>query len=92
MAALVCGIAYGATFLGAVAIINAIAPANRRGIVISTFYALAYVAFGLPIIGLGALAQTNSLFTAVQYYGAIIAVIALLHAVWILLRTHNISE
>jgi MFS family permease len=91
-AALVCGVAYGATFLGAVTIINAIAPTNRRGITISTFYALAYVAFGLPIIGLGAVAQTHSLFTAVQYYGAIIAVIALLHAVWILLRTHSILE
>lgn len=92
IAAFVSGIAYGATFLGAVAIINAIAPANTRGVVISAFYAIAYVAFGFPIIGLGILAQTHSLFIAIQYYGAFIALAATIHAIWILLRTRSASE
>jgi MFS family permease len=92
VAALVSGVAYGATFLGAVAIINTIAPVNHRGNVISTFYALAYVAFGLPIIGLGFVTQVTNLLVAVQYYGVIMVIVALSHALWILLCTRSISE
>lgn len=91
-AAIVCGIAYGATFLGAVAIINCIAPPNQRGSILSTFYALAYIAFGLPIIGLGALTQATNLLIAVQYYGIIMIIVALLHSTWILLRRHDIKD
>lgn len=91
-AAIVCGIAYGATFLGAVAIINCIAPPNQRGSIFSTFYALAYIAFGLPIIGLGALTQATNLLIAVQYYGIIMIIVSLLHSTWILLRRHDIKD
>ena len=92
LGAVISGFAYGATFLGAVAIVNAVSPENRRGDITSTFYALTYLALGVPIIGLGFAAQVLNLFEAVQFFVAAIVAIALVHVAWILLRGHAISD
>jgi MFS family permease len=66
--AVISGIGFGTTFMGAVNIINRISPENKRGDVSSSFYAISYFALGIPIIGLGIAAQYTNLFNAVQYF------------------------
>ncbi len=90
LAAISSGFAFGAAFLGAVTIVNAIAPEGRRGDVTSTFFALAYLALGLPIIALGFVEQIFNLFDAVVVFAAVIFIVSLAHAIWILLYKHDI--
>ncbi len=92
LAAIASGFAFGATFLGAVTIVNAIAPEKHRGDVTSTFFALAYLALGLPIIALGFIEQIFNLFDAVVFFAVFIIIASLAHAVWISLSKHAISE
>ncbi len=92
LGAVVSGAAYGATFLGAVAVINAVAPENRRGDVTSSFYAVAYVALGVPIIGLGVAEQGLGLFFAVQLFVAAVVAVALLHVVWLVVWGRGVSD
>ncbi len=67
-AAVVSGVGFGATFQGAVSIVNEIAPAERRGDTTSSFYAVSYLALGVPIIVLGLLAESSDLLGAVQAF------------------------
>ena len=76
--AVISGIGFGTTFMGAVNIINRISPEDKRGDVSSSFYAISYFALGIPIIGLGIAAQYTNLFTAVQYFIIVIIIITLI--------------
>ncbi len=50
--AIISGIGFGTTFMGAGNVINMISPEDKRGDVSSSFYAISYFALGIPIIGL----------------------------------------
>ena len=76
--AVISGIGFGTTFMGAVNIINRISPEDKRGDVSSSFYAISYFALGIPIIGLGIAAQYTNLFNAVQYFIIVIIIISLI--------------
>ena len=76
--AIISGIGFGTTFMGAVNVINRISPEDKRGDVSSSFYAISYFALGIPIIGLGIAAQYTTLFTAVQYFIVAIIIITLI--------------
>ena len=76
--AVISGIGFGTTFMGAVNVINRISPENKRGDVSSSFYAISYFALGIPIIGLGITAQYTNLFNAVQYFIIVIIIISLI--------------
>ncbi len=76
--AVISGIGFGTTFMGAVNVINRISPEDRRGDVSSSFYAISYFALGIPIIGLGIAAQYTNLFSAVQYFIIVIIIITLI--------------
>lgn len=80
------GIGGGAAFLGAVSTINKISPSKTRGNVTSTFYAIAYLALGVPIIGLGLASLYADLFSAVEYFVAMLILMAVLNLIWILLQ------
>jgi MFS family permease len=74
--AIISGIGFGTTFMGAVNVINMISPEDKRGDVSSSFYAISYFALGIPIIGLGIAAQYTNLFSAVQYFIIVIIIIS----------------
>jgi MFS family permease len=76
--AVISGIGFGTTFMGAVNVINRISPEDKRGDVSSSFYAISYFALGIPIIGLGIAAQYTNLFSAVQYFIIVIIIITLI--------------
>lgn len=85
-AAIMSGIGFGTTYMGAIGVINRIAPLDRRGDVTSSFYAITYAALGIPIIGLGFAAQYFNLFTAVHMFVAAIVIIAIIDIPLILLQ------
>ena len=76
--AVISGIGFGTTFMGAVNVINRISPEDKRADVSSSFYAISYFALGIPIIGLGIAAQYTNLFSAVQYFIIAIIIITLI--------------
>jgi MFS family permease len=84
-ATVVSGAGFGATFQGAVSIINRIAPSEHRGDTTSSFYAVSYLALGVPIIILGLLTQSYNLLAAVQDFVLAVIVIAVADIIWIYL-------
>ncbi len=89
MAAIFCGIGFGTTYMGAIGVINRIAPPKRRGDVTSSFFAITYAALGIPIIGLGVAAQYLNLFNAVYLFVAAIILIAVIDIPMILLQRYG---
>lgn len=63
LGAAVGGFGSGLTFMGSLGAVGRLAPADRRGAVYSTFYAVAYAGLIVPVIGLGLLTEH---FTATQ--------------------------
>jgi hypothetical protein len=47
------GIAVGAVFLGSLATANSLAPAERRGQTVSTYFVLCYAGLTIPVVGVG---------------------------------------
>jgi len=70
---------YGAAFVGSAALMNRIAPPDKRGEILSTFYLIGYAAMSLSVLAVGVttdqigLKMTMLLFTAV--IGALSAVV-----------------
>ncbi len=92
LAAIFSGIGFGATFMGAINVINNIAPSNKRGNVTSFFYAISYAALGVPIIGLGLALQYIDLFTAVREFVIIIIIIAIIDIPLIFSQRRDIKK
>ncbi len=90
--AIISGIGFGTTFMGAVNIINRISPEDKRGDVSSSFYAISYFALGIPIIGLGIAAQYTNLFVAVQYFIVAIIIITLITIPLVLKQYNDIKS
>jgi MFS family permease len=86
------GIGFGSTFLGAVNVVNRIAPPERRGSVTSLFYAISYSALGIPIIGIGLATQYSNLFNAVQEFIFILIIIAIIDIPLIQLQYHDLKK
>jgi len=59
------GVGYALLFLGALAVLNAAAPVDNRGGVLSAFYLIGYLSMGSFALALGAVARTWGLAVAV---------------------------
>ncbi len=81
-ASVVAGIGQGTAFLGAMTEINTIAPPERHAEVLSGFYVVTYLGTGIPVLGVGFLATSIGLLSAVEWFsaGAAAAAVALLGA------------
>ncbi|WP_328462105.1 MFS transporter [Streptomyces sp. NBC_00448] len=77
-ATLLAGIGHGLVFLGGLTTVNNAAPDSSRAEVLSSFYVIVYTGVGLPVLGVGLLATTMSLTTAVSWFAGIVAVLSLL--------------
>lgn len=78
MRATVAGTGQGLVFLGGLAAIDQAAPEGRRADVLSSFYVVIYLGVGVPVIGVGFLAGTFGLLSAVQYFAGAAALLCLL--------------
>ncbi|WP_335941536.1 MFS transporter [Streptomyces sp. PTD5-9] len=72
------GVGQGLAFLGGITEINRLAPKDRHADVLSSFYVVIYLGVGVPVIGVGFLATSTGLLTAVQLFAAVVAVLCLL--------------
>jgi hypothetical protein len=72
----IAGVGHGLSFRAGLAAVNAGAPADLRGAVASSFFAVMYAAISLPVIGVGLLADVTGLRTAGLIFAAAVAVLA----------------
>ncbi|WP_131741783.1 MFS transporter [Actinomadura roseirufa] len=72
-AAVIGGIGQGLAFLGGLTAVSRAAPAGRHAEVLSGFYVVIYLGVGLPVVGVGLLALSAGLLTAVQWFAAVTA-------------------
>jgi MFS family permease len=71
------GVAVGAIFLGSLAIANRLAPAERRGHVISAFFVACYAGLIIPVVGVGVLSEFTGTFPAVLTLSILLAALCL---------------
>jgi MFS family permease len=77
------GMAVGAIFLGSLATANRLAPPERRGHIISTFFVACYAGLIIPVIGVGVASEFIGTFAAVLAFSIVIAALCLLSAAYI---------
>ena len=90
LGALLAGCGHGLAILAAQDNLTQIAPEDRRAEVSAAFYVCIYASVALPVIGVGVLAATVSLYTAVAVFSAVTGTTALAVAAWHL--RHRESE
>ena len=71
------GVAVGAIFLGSLATANRLAPAERRGQVISAFFVACYAGLIIPVVGVGVLAGFTGTFRAVVTFSVLLTALSL---------------
>jgi len=71
------GAAVGAIFLGSLATASRLAPAGRRGQVISAFFVACYAGLIIPVLGVGVLSEFTGTFPAVLAFAVLLAVLCL---------------
>ncbi|MCP2066276.1 UNVERIFIED_ORG: MFS family permease [Pseudomonas reinekei] len=74
---LVAGCGFGSGFLGTLRSLVPLALPHERAGLVSTYYALSYLAFCLPSLLAGNLSRTLGLVTTVDGYGAVLILLAL---------------
>jgi MFS family permease len=76
-ATIVTGGGQGLAFMGGMALMNEIAPQERRAEVASAFYIVSYLGVSLPAIGIGFGAELVGLFAAVSIFAVFVGAVAL---------------
>ena len=74
----VAGGAIGAVFLGTLSVANRLAPEERRGQVVSTYFVFGYVGLIVPVIGVGVASEHIGDFRAVLICSIVLAVLSAL--------------
>jgi MFS family permease len=87
---LVAGMGFGASFLGAVRSVLPLAEPHERSRLMAVFYIESYLAFSVPTIAVGFLAQQVGLPAAVNVYAGIIIALTLAALAWIAARAHHV--
>jgi len=71
------GVAVGAIFGGSLATASRLAPAGRRGQVISAFFVACYAGLIVPVVGVGVLSDFTGTWVAVLAFSVLLAVLCL---------------
>ena len=91
VAAVVTGLGFGASFLGAITMItDGVAPGHRAGLLAATFVA-GYLAFSLPAIAAGIAVSSLGLATTATIYGSVVIVLALAAVAGLLVQRRRSS-
>ena len=91
VATVIAGTGQGLVYLGGLTTINQNAPADRHADVLSSFYGILYLGVGLPVIGVGFLANAAGLLVAVQYFAGIVAALCV-GVLFVLARAHRRTQ
>ena len=76
--AVVAGVGVGGVFLGSLATANRLAPPDRRGQTIATYFAGCYCGLIVPVIGVGVASVFIGDFSAIVAFSVLIAALCLL--------------
>jgi hypothetical protein len=76
------GAGHGLAFLAAQDHLTQLAPAEQRAEISAAFYVCIYLGVAVPVIGIGLLAATVSLFTGIAVFAAVTGAAALATAAW----------
>ena len=74
---ILCGVGFGLSLMGGLGLLNFVAPPDRRGEVLSAFYVAAYLGLSVPVVGIGVLATSFGLPTAVVVFSVLISLVSL---------------
>lgn len=74
--AVVAGVGFGASFLGALRLLMPLAHAHERGALMAAFLALSYLAFCIPALLAGVSIKTAGLVTTTNVYGGVVVLLA----------------
>jgi MFS family permease len=69
VASVLAGVGQGLAFMGSLADVSEMAPDERKGDIVASYYVLVYVATAVPAVGVGVLAELTSLTTAFLAFG-----------------------
>ena len=72
------GIAVGCAFIGSLSTANRLAPAERRGQVISSYFIFCYLGLTVPVIGVGISSEDFGIFRSVLVCSIALAVLSVL--------------
>jgi MFS family permease len=76
-ATILAGVGMGLAFMGSLGDVSEIAPPDRKGDVVASYYVVVYVATALPAIGVGALTVITNASVAVQAFGYVVIAVCL---------------
>jgi MFS family permease len=76
-ASILAGIGQGLAFMGSLGDISEIAPTERRGDIVASYYVVIYLATAVPAIGVGVLAQLAGLSSAFLVFSYVVIAICL---------------
>ncbi len=71
------GAGQGLAFMGSLGDIGEIAPAERKGDIVASYYVIVYLGTALPVIGVGALAVITAFTTAVEIFAYVVIAVCL---------------
>lgn len=84
--AVVAGIGFGSSFLGALRMLMPLAHAHERGGLMSAFLVLSYLAFCIPALVAGFFAHSAGLVMTSNVYGAVVITLALIALASLIVR------
>ncbi len=76
-ATVLAGIGQGLAFMGSLGDVNEIAPEDRKGDIVASYYVVVYIGTALPVIGVGALTVATNPLTAIQVFAYVVIAICL---------------
>jgi len=77
VASVLAGLGMGLAFMGSLGDVNEIAPEDRKGDVVASYYVVVYIGTAVPAIGVGAVAEGYGLPTAIDAFAYIVIAICL---------------
>jgi MFS family permease len=92
VAAVLAGLGQGLSFMGSLGDVGEIAPEDRKGDIVASYYVVIYVGTALPAIGVGAVAQASGLPTAVEIFAGVVIAICLAGLAGLISETRKRSD
>jgi MFS family permease len=77
VATVLAGLGMGLAFMGSLGDVNEIAPDDRKGDIVASYYVVVYVATALPAIGVAALTVATDPLTAIEVFAFVVMAVCL---------------
>jgi MFS family permease len=92
VASIVAGLGMGLAFMGSLGDVNEIAPDDRKGDIVASYYVVVYLGTALPPIGVAGLSEATSSRTAIEVFVYIVAAICLAGLAGLLVELRSRGE